>query len=181
MYRDAVEFFHKKIINECDVISAYLEEGDADGFSIAIHAMKSSLAVVGAMALSEAAAGMEAASKDGDIDYCLERYPAFKEKLLSLHGRLSAIFPEAGPLSEKKPGDEAFLREKIQQALLAAEDFEYDGSVEALNDLLACDFGEQTNALLNEASTALNDYKFGDVVGILNQIQSNSLHSMYNS
>jgi signal transduction histidine kinase/CheY-like chemotaxis protein/HPt (histidine-containing phosphotransfer) domain-containing protein len=171
MYRDTVELFHKKIIAECENMSAYLDEGDADGFSIVIHAMKSTLAVVGAMALSEAAAGMETASKEGNIDYCLERYPAFKEKLLSLHGRLTAVFPETGPLSEKKPGDEGYLREKTLQALSAAENFESDGCSEALKDLLARDFGEQTNYLLNEAFTMLSDYKFGDAVKILNQIQ----------
>jgi len=57
------------------------------------------LAIIGASGLSETALKMETASKKDDIDFCAHSenvwlFKEFKEKLLSLHAQLSAIFPE---------------------------------------------------------------------------------------
>jgi HPt (histidine-containing phosphotransfer) domain-containing protein len=101
MYREEVELFHKKLLKECDNMSAYLDERDANDFSVSVHAMKSALAIVGAEYLSKTAANMETAIKKGDTDYCLEQFPAFKEKLFSLRKRLSAVFPNTEPITEK--------------------------------------------------------------------------------
>ena len=83
--------------------------------------MKSSLSTVGAMELSETAMKLETASKNGDINYCLEKFPRFRERLFSLHERLSVILPSAEAVCEKKQGDSVYLHENIQKALEAGK------------------------------------------------------------
>ncbi|MDR0456648.1 MAG: response regulator [Treponema sp.] len=171
IYRETVELFNKKLVTECDVMSANVHKGDIKNFSISVHAMKSALSTIGAMNLSETASKLETASKDNDIEYCTERFPAFKDKLLNLHEALSAIFSGGETVADKKAGDAGYLRKNIEKALAAASDFDGDAGLEALNDLLAFDFGEQSNAVLENAAAAFRDFKFDAAVELLNGLK----------
>ena len=170
MYHETMKVFYKKLMTECNNMSSYLDNKDLNNFSILIHAMKSSLSTIGAMGLSEAALKLEIASKNDDMDYCVESFPPIKEKLLSLHEQLSAFLQEAKNDTPKKRESDAFLRENAQKALDASNTLEYDDCEEAINKLLACDFGEQINNLLQKAMDALSDFKCGEASKILKEI-----------
>jgi CheY-like chemotaxis protein len=101
IYYKVVNMFSKNLLRECDKMATFLDAHDIESFAIFDHGMKSALATIGAMGLSEIALELEIAAKNRDIDLCLEQFPEFKEKLLSLRERLSVIFPEAEGLHEK--------------------------------------------------------------------------------
>jgi len=63
------------------------------------------LAIIGALTLSETALELERASKNDEIDYCTQNFGEFKEKLLSLHKQLSAIFHDDSESSAKLSKD----------------------------------------------------------------------------
>jgi PAS domain S-box-containing protein len=92
-YRTTLDMFHKKIIPECNSMSASLDANDLNRFKISVHAMKSMLAIIGAKALSDDAFELETASKNNETDFCTRKFPQFKERLLSLHKSLSVVFP----------------------------------------------------------------------------------------
>jgi CheY-like chemotaxis protein len=171
MYNETTRIFHRKLLTEINDMSSYLDSLDIDNFTVLIHAMKSSLATIGAIGLSEAAFKLESSSKKYNIDYCLEYFPLLKEKLISLHEQLSVIFPDVKNESQKERGEAAYLREYIRKAIEAAETLENDACEEAINNLLAYDFGEQTNALLQKAMDAVNDFKYGEASKILGEIE----------
>jgi CheY-like chemotaxis protein len=178
MYRETLELFNKKLVTECDAMSAKIHNGDIKNFSISVHAMKSALSTIGAMSLSETASKLETASKNNDVEYCTERFPSFKDKLLNLHEELSAIFTGDGVVAEKEfnhgvsrskaTGDRAYLQEQIEKALAAASDFDGDAGLKVINDLLAYDFGEQTIAVLENAAAAFKDFEFDAATELLN-------------
>jgi signal transduction histidine kinase/DNA-binding NarL/FixJ family response regulator len=173
MYKDTLELFNKKITAQCDVMTEKLNAKDANGFAILIHAMKSQLATLGAMGLSELALRMETAAKGGDLQLCEQRYPSFKEKMLILHDDLSAVFPDtAKKETAKKKGDTASLKINIDKALEAANDFDRDTGVNALNDFLNYDFGEQNNADLENVVAAFKDFNFDSANEILNKLKT---------
>ena len=91
-YYNTLDIFNKKLVAECDKMTVFLNTKDISGFTISVHAMKSMLAIIGAVGLSEMAHELENASKKHEIDFCTQRFPELKKKLLSLHERLSAIF-----------------------------------------------------------------------------------------
>jgi HPt (histidine-containing phosphotransfer) domain-containing protein len=181
MYRETLELFDKKLVRECDAMSAKIHNGDIKSFSITVHAMKSALSTIGAMALSETAAKLETASKDNDIEYCAERFPAFKDKLLNLHEELSAIFQDGGAAAGKEfnhgvsrskaAGDRAYLQENIEKALSAVSDFDGDAGLKVINDLLAFDYGEKSNVVLEDAVAAFRDFNFDAVTELLNGLK----------
>jgi len=170
MYSETLEAFTKDILSNCTAMSASLAYGDMQSFSISVHAVKSVLSTIGAMNLSEAAAKLETAAKNKDIEYCMTRFPAFKEKLLSLHEQLSTIFREKKNEFKKKGGDTVFLYDNINKALLAAADFDGDSGFKAINDLLAYDFGEENNALLESAAEAFRGFDYDAAKDFLNKL-----------
>lgn len=174
MYYDNILLFHKKIIPECEHLSACIKDADIRAFSISIHAMKSILSTIGAMKLSEAALKMETASKSRDFIYCVVHFPDFRERLLSLHKTLAAVFPDedAQPATGKRPGEAAFLQENIKKALEAADDFDNDAGVDAINEALVYDFGQDNNALLEKALAAFRGYDCDAAREALEQIKA---------
>jgi signal transduction histidine kinase/HPt (histidine-containing phosphotransfer) domain-containing protein len=175
MYHNAVKFFTKKLIAQCNEISDYLNSGNQNGFTVTIHAMKSMLAAIGAMELSDSAHKLEDSSRNGDVDYCMEHYPPLQEKLFSLHSALLAIFPNTKVEAPKEKGDEAALAQNIQAALNAVNDFDSDTGAEIIKKLQAYDFGDEINALLENASETLANFRYGDTVKYLNEISTNLL------
>jgi signal transduction histidine kinase/CheY-like chemotaxis protein/HPt (histidine-containing phosphotransfer) domain-containing protein/HAMP domain-containing protein len=172
MYNETLEAFTKDMPSNCTAMSDSQAYGNMQNFAISVHAMKSALSTIGAMNLSEAAAKLETAAKNKDIEYCMTQFPAFKEKLLSLHEQLSSIylFPEKKIEPPKKDGDTAFLYDNINKALLAADDFDGDSGFKAINDLLVYDFGGENNALLENAAEAFRGFNYDVARNFLNKL-----------
>ena len=92
IFYSTLEMFYKKILSECNKMTSFLDARDIKNFMISVHTMKSSLATIGAMRLSETASELETSSKNQDFDSCVRQFPEFKEKLLALHTKLSVIY-----------------------------------------------------------------------------------------
>jgi CheY-like chemotaxis protein/HPt (histidine-containing phosphotransfer) domain-containing protein/anti-sigma regulatory factor (Ser/Thr protein kinase) len=162
MYRKTLELFHRKITTECDYMTASLTANNLKSFTISVHAMKSTLAILGVMQLSEAAAKLEEASRQNDYAYCAERYPELREKLLALHQRLTPILQDIAETIVKKPGDMAYLRDNLPKALEAAEFYEQSKGSRIISDLATYDFGNSNNELLEKVAEAFGDYEYDE-------------------
>jgi CheY-like chemotaxis protein len=171
MYRKTLELFKKNIVQECEAMSYKINNGDIKNFSILVHAIKSALSAIGAMNLSETAFRLETASQKDDVEFCVQTFPAFRDKLLILHKELSAILPDAETGSGRQIGDTGYLQENIEKALAAASRFDSDAGLKAINDLLACDFGARNNALLETTAAAFKEFNFNAVTELLNKLK----------
>jgi hypothetical protein len=126
------------------------------------------------MSLSETALRLETAAKGNDFDFCVQRFPVFRNKLLKLHNDLSAVLQEDAETEKKKmSGDAAFLKEQIEKALEAASDFDSDAGLNAVNDLLIYDFGGESNACLEKAAAAFKDFNYDAATEELNKLTIN--------
>ena len=170
-YKEMTELFYVKLLSEIEKLDNYLENKDLRSFAITVHAIKSSLSTLGLMGLSEKAAGLENAAKSEDIEYCGLHSPRFLIELNELHGELSAIFPndESGSLP-RDIGDPLFLKEMSGKALDAANDFDADTAIAALNEVLSYDFGTEVNEALEKARNLLKDFDIDGAIEILNGI-----------
>ena len=170
MYRETLALFHKKLAAECDAMSTDLNAKDTKSFAIKVHAMKSELSTIGAMNLSDAAFKLETAAKTNDVNNCQEHFPAFREKLINLYEKLLAVFPANKAKAKKKGGDTYYLHENINKALEAANDFNGDSGSKIISGLLAYDFGDQNNALLENAAAAFENFDYNAARESLNKI-----------
>ena len=171
IYRITVEMFYKKLLSECNNMTSFLAAEDLESFAISVHAMKSSLATVGSMRLSEIAAELETASKNREMEFCQEKYPVLRDRLLSLQKKLSVIFDGAKDGEEKEPGNMDSLREDTKKALAAVEAYDDDACTEIIKNLLPYDFGGENNDLLESALTALENFDHESAVDILRKIE----------
>jgi CheY-like chemotaxis protein len=171
MYCNTLDMFYKNLPAACDNMTAFLEAKNLKDFMIIVHSIKSQLATIGAMRLSETASDLETASNNQETELCERQFPAFKEKLLSLHWHLSEIFPGGEALPKKGPGDKGLLRENAQKALAAIEDFDSDTGIEIIKNLLPYDFGGEINVLLENTLAALENFEYEGAVEILRKLE----------
>jgi CheY-like chemotaxis protein len=172
MYRDNLVLFHDKLASDMEKMQAFIEGNDIRAFSISVHGIKSTLASIGATGLSVTASDLEMAAKGGDVEYCAAEFPDFKERLLSLNERLSAVFPPDEAPARREKGDRAYLMETVPKVLAAIDDLDIDTGIEALNDLAAYDFGEAINKIIAKSAKALKNYEYDVAREALNTILS---------
>jgi len=92
VYKKMLELMLHEIEKSDKNLKEFLSAKDINGFRIEVHGMKSSLANIGSMALSEKAFDLENASRNEDMDFCAANIPAFLEKLNSLNFKLKEAF-----------------------------------------------------------------------------------------
>ncbi|MCL2082298.1 MAG: ATP-binding protein [Oscillospiraceae bacterium] len=172
MYHTALESLCRSLNSDCDKMSSFLAGSDLEAFSIAVHAMKGALATVGAKKLSEIAFKLEESSKNSELDFCMENFPGFKDEILSLQVKLSDIFTDLEGTIEKTPGDPALLRENLDKALSAANEFNQDSAIEALDSLTPCSFGAETDKMIEEALWAFKEFDFEKATGVLEELRN---------
>ena len=150
-------------------MSSCLSGGDIARFAISVHAMKSILATIGAIDLSDMALTLETAAKNNNVATCEELFPGFRDKLLALRKQLLEAFPaEAVPETLREPGDAAALREGVEKAISAAQEYDNNAGIAAIEPLLSFDFGEDANALLEAAAKEFREFdceKAGEALG----------------
>jgi signal transduction histidine kinase/CheY-like chemotaxis protein len=170
VYQEMTEAFYRKLAGECEKLDGFLGNQELANFAIAVHAMKSSLATLGVMGLSEVAAGLENAAKELDMQYCEGQFPGLLAGLHKLLDALAAIFPDPEEAEgDKAAGDPAFLAEKVQKALDFANDFDADGAAAQVNEALAFDFGGEVNEALERVRETLNAF---DIDGAIAELES---------
>jgi HPt (histidine-containing phosphotransfer) domain-containing protein len=170
---ELVRFFNQRLLGECSKMTAFLLARDIAGFEPTIHAMKTSLAIIGEHALAKIAEELETAAKKYDLPHCRKYYVKFEKHLYELHERLNVIYPPivvSGP-ANREHGDVSFLHETVASAIVAANDFDSDSAVAKLRTLSDFDFGAKVSAQLNEALTAFEDFKFDKAEEILKSIR----------
>ncbi|MDR0325562.1 MAG: transporter substrate-binding domain-containing protein [Oscillospiraceae bacterium] len=167
LYHETVDIFQRQLTKQCAQMSSCAADGNMDGLAILAHTLKSELSTIGAMALSGMAAELETAAKNKDAVFCGDKLPVFCDHLLVLEGKLSKAFPLFKAAAEKGQGDPAVLREGVAKALAAADEFDNDAGIEAVEPLLAYDFGDGVNASLEKAAAAFRDFDFDGAVETL--------------
>ena len=159
MYHDSLKLFFDKLAQDSEKMNAQISAEDYALFAISVHAIKSTLAGIGASEMSDAAFRLEMASKNNETEYCQTHFPDFLDKLRQLRKQLADVFPPEEE-AEKRQGDETLLREQLQSTLEAVDNFDNDAALEILKTLQAYDFGEQANSQLSAAAAALKQYDF---------------------
>ena len=99
MYRNTLKIFYEKFISVCNDMTVSLDAKDLQNFTVSVHSMKTMLAIIGASSLSRTAAELERAAKENETGFCTGLFAEFKEKLLSLHKKLAAIFSDTAEKS----------------------------------------------------------------------------------
>jgi HPt (histidine-containing phosphotransfer) domain-containing protein len=121
------------------------DEAQLTRFTIIVHGMKSSLALVGEKALSEVAHELEDAGRDKQIDRIRESAPGF---IGNLHGLLDRL--EAERVKNDKNEDIENLSEVLIKIMQMCEDYDRKGIVGLITGIEKCT--DETKAALDKIS-----------------------------
>jgi DegV family protein with EDD domain len=132
--RSVLKIFHDSEEAKSAELNGFYDEEDWENYTIKIHALKSSARLIGAMALSEAAAKLEAAGKEGNPEYIKAHHEAFMQDYAELKEKLHlALFAEkAAEAQPPKPVADAFLMESVYDELREAAGAMDSSTIEAI-------------------------------------------------
>jgi CheY-like chemotaxis protein/nitrogen-specific signal transduction histidine kinase/HPt (histidine-containing phosphotransfer) domain-containing protein len=124
-YKQVLSAFRRDSEARMGFLTAEHAGHDIKNFTTQVHALKGASAYIGAAALSEEAARLEAAGKTGDAAFIGERIGGFRENLSGLMEHIAAALIEETGGAEDSPGSSADFRGEILRRLknsLASED-----------------------------------------------------------
>jgi len=88
LFMEIIENFYTTIPSKVDLIRKYEKEDRIKDYTIAVHTLKSSAQMVGAIKLSELAQNLESAGNAGNLEEIHDKTEALLEMLMSLRGIL---------------------------------------------------------------------------------------------
>ena len=151
--------FSKYILKAEEEIKALYEGNDIKGFTIKVHALKSSSGLVGFMRLSRLCGILEKDGDNGDLEDIHEKFPELIKMISKVYSSIKDVdFSRLNrdPQADQKAGglDQAY--EIIRQAV---EDYDYDKLMGVLENLEGYDLPEahkQRIVRLSEAAEELD-------------------------
>ena len=130
-YLEALETMSHSIRNTISVVEETKAAGDWENYTIKVHAVKSSMRIIGAMRISVMAEGLEAAGGAGDINRITKATPELLEQLRALADELEDMFEEKED-ENLPPIDPAQLKE----AYLCIKEFAASYDIDSIESVL---------------------------------------------
>ncbi len=126
-YLSVLEMFSETLDERAEELQKLYDDGDLLNYMIKIHAMKSSLRIIGAKGLGEAAQCLEDAGKAGGEGFISDHQPEFMDELRRVKELLQVVFPEEKakampPAAKKTSADEELMTMALDEIKAAAGD-----------------------------------------------------------
>ena len=157
LLKDTVEGFYRTLDSEANALEAYFKEADSSKealkqYRIKVHAMKSSLTLIGAAPLGGVARLLEYAARDGQMEVIRSVTPVFLKDWRSYKEKLAVCMPK-----EEKQGieDVSVIIELLEQLNIAMADMDIDTSDSIIEAIRKYEFTEEIQKLTDELSTAV--------------------------
>ena len=156
-YLFAVKLFFETAPDTGNVLQKAYIEDDIRAFTVKVHALKTSLRIIGALPLSAEAEKLEEAGKSEDRGYIEANFTPFLEKLKALRTKLSDIAPDLvikeknilPPISEDEVNDAVSALNELVPAM------DYDSVEMIIKEILSHQLTERDGKLFNDLSAAL--------------------------
>lgn len=127
-YLSLLKIFYGALEEKAEEIEELFGSGDIKGYTLKVHALKSSARIIGAAIFGEEAQKLEDAGKREDMEYIREHQERFMQDLRRFKAPLSEMFPEEE--KEKNPdrpeADKTLMEVMFDEIKLAAEDMDCD-------------------------------------------------------
>jgi CheY-like chemotaxis protein/HPt (histidine-containing phosphotransfer) domain-containing protein len=151
-YLSSLDIFMAHVDDNAAELCRYLDTGDLENYTVKAHGLKSTSRVIGAMVLSAAAAAMERAGNDGNLDFIREEHEGF----IALYRKVQ----RAIRTHLREEAQEEIPAEDLEDALMALKEYamaeDYSLTEDTLNALRGYRLPGETSALIGEIRASLN-------------------------
>jgi CheY-like chemotaxis protein len=165
-YISALKIFYTTITSKSGEIEQLYSSEDWSGYTIKVHALKSSARIIGAEELSELAKELEFAGKEEKTDVIREKTESLLKMYREYDGILSAVFEEDRAKVKEIITPEIMndLYEKLKKY---AMDIDYDQMEMIMNDLEKYDFPDEEKDRYMELKKYWDEVDYDAIVRIL--------------
>ncbi|MBO4762083.1 MAG: Hpt domain-containing protein, partial [Lachnospiraceae bacterium] len=151
-FMSVLEVFHKTAGQKADEIERYFNEEDWENYTVKVHALKSSAAIIGAQELSDRAKKLEAAGKERDTAVILEGTASLLNDYRTLDAALSRF--DAGSADAPELSDD-MRKDAFETIVSLAESMDYGLLEQLLRDLKGYRLTEGDAGIVREAEERL--------------------------
>ena len=168
-YLTTLQIYYESIDEKAKELNAFLAGEDLSGYTTKVHALKSSLRIIGAEGLGEEAQSLENAGKSGDADYIKTHHDAFLSACESLKEPLEKLFGSASASEEDKPvADTSILDAMYDEIKEAAETMSSDRLDEVFDEMADYRIPEEHAALYEQLKDAAGSFAYKKILDLLN-------------
>lgn len=167
-YVSTIQRYYRLYDANCVKMKNALDSDNIAEFTTLVHSLKSNSKMIGANELSELAAWLENAGKEGNYVYINECFPQLLVKyeevigLLKPYGEMEQV-KIPGVLSEQEAMQ---ISEKLLRAL---DDYDGDASMPLIDELLKFPFRFRVKNSLKEARMNIEEYLFDEALEIVRE------------
>lgn len=143
-------------------------ERDFETYKIKIHALKSTLRLIGATLLGDKAQELESACKNKDYDRIISDHGQFMTEFVSLKGSLKSVLKKDDSADEDKPAaDDAVLTAIYDKMHTAADEMDCDRLEELIKELDRFTIPEEHIKRMELLREAVRNFEYETVLSIL--------------
>lgn len=159
LYLTILEKYYSAIATKADLIKKLEVADDISSYTIEVHALKSASRQIGATALSEMAAELEAYGHAGNADAIHEKTDALIEKYLGYIDVFKPLFEKNKDTSEKKQTAGADILYPIFEKMTdAAEELDMDALEDAVSQLEKYEYAGEEMKCFEAIKEAVSNY-----------------------
>ncbi len=167
-YLSTLKIYYEFIDEKAKELDHLLLEGDSENYAIQVHALKSSLRIIGAEGLGEEAQRLENSGKEGDMEYIRSHHEDFLSACVSLKEPLAQVFGEASASEENKPeADQAILGAMYDELKEAAEGMSCDRLDDIFAEMKAYRIPEGDRDLFEKLRSAAGKFEYDRILELL--------------
>lgn len=134
-YMSLIKIFYDTLSDKTEEILAFLENDDIKNYTIKVHALKSSLRIIGATDVGELAQKLENAGKMDDRNYINEHNDSFIDRCMRIKEILQGIFAINEDDSDKELAGDSLMSQIYTDIKTAAEEMDCDRLDELMADM----------------------------------------------
>lgn len=138
-YLSLLKILYESIDEESSVLDGFYKDSNLNDYTIQVHAMKSSVRLIGASSMADEAQLLENAGKDGDEDYINQHHEGFISAYKSLKEPLSQVFAEENVedetennVEDEMPEADAELMDTVYEEVKASAEANDAESIDAV-------------------------------------------------
>ena len=169
-YISLLKAFHDSADDRAVELNRFYSDGDLKEYTIRIHALKSSLRIIGALSLGDLAEELEKAGKAEDRDYIRENHESFMKGFRDIKDILSPVIKNAFPENTGKPVIERSHLDKTYGDILdAATNYDTDRLDTIFELLKEYTVPDEDRELFEKIKAAYEQFDYPAVVSLLGQ------------
>ena len=169
-YQFVLDMFYDSVDDRRKEIENYYQSGDRDAYMVKVHALKTSVQIIGAAEFGSRLQQMEDAGKEGDTAYIREHHGNLIEELEEMKNRLAGVCMGKTEKTEEKKlreADAGFLDKLFRKALVAAEMMDIGALEEALEEIGEYRLEGKDREVFEEALKKADAFDYDGVVKVL--------------